>query len=239
MTAAFFLGMLPGLLAGSFAGMLIHRLPRKEPTGGRSRCPLCRKTLAWRDLMPVLGYLLLRGKCRACGAKISPRYPLVELGIGLFSGWLFLCCGPSPAYLKGLAALTCATVAALTDLEHGVIPDRLPAAAAVCGGLLWLAEGDWLAPAAGALTAGLLFPAVLLFRGFIDGGDVKFTAALGTLLGPADARAVLAAAGFVLLVFAALRRKRSEEDIPFGPFLAMGVLVVLLFRTAARGRLFA
>ncbi|MEW6276794.1 MAG: prepilin peptidase, partial [Bacillota bacterium] len=89
----FFLGLsaILGLFVGSFLNVVIYRLPRGEQvTGGRSRCPACGRALAWFDLVPVLSFLLLQGRCRHCLARISPRYPLVELLTGAVFAALFL-----------------------------------------------------------------------------------------------------------------------------------------------------
>ncbi len=165
LTVAF--AALLGAIVGSFANVVVYRLPRGESvvTPG-SRCPSCGRRLAAIDLVPVLSWLFLRGRCRTCGARISPRYPLVEaLMAGLFAA-LVVAFPPEShgaAVLPLLAVVAMLVMAALIDLERYVLPDvlTLPALAlALLGALLW--DGTPGLPAPGDALAGALAGAGVL-----------------------------------------------------------------------------
>lgn len=207
-----------GAVVGSFANVCIHRLPRGESVVfPPSRCPSCRGRIAPWDNVPVLSWLLLRGRCRACRAPISPRYPLVEAATGL----LFLLArwqlGFSPEALAGALLLAACLVLAAIDLESRLLPDEvtlggalLALALAAGRDLLFRPAGEPLDPGSslallsigGALFGALLLwgvrEAYRLFRG-AEGmglGDVKMIAMVGAFLGPAGV--------FVTLFFASL-----------------------------------
>jgi leader peptidase (prepilin peptidase)/N-methyltransferase len=121
-----------GAIVGSFLNVLVHRMPRDEPFGlGRSRCPRCGATIGWYDNVPILSYLLLRGRCRACSGRISLRYPLVEAVTALLFAIAWSrarALAWEPAALGFLAAAGFAAVvvaASFIDLEHKILPDRL------------------------------------------------------------------------------------------------------------------
>ena len=113
-----------GLLIGSFANVCIHRLPLRESVvSPRSRCPSCRAAIAAGDNVPVLSYLFLKGRCRHCGTRISPRYPAVELANGLLYLAVALLDGPTPRALVDMAFVTALLVLSLIDLDHQILPD--------------------------------------------------------------------------------------------------------------------
>ena len=207
-----------GAIAGSFANVCIHRLPRGESVvHPPSRCPACGTHVAWHDNVPVLSWLLLRGRCRACRAPISPRYPLVEAsGAVVFAGAALLW-GPTPLAAGGaLLALACLILVA-TDLETRTLPDEVTLGALALGlAVAAVRERAAAAPGEPALTAhGLLVEAVLgvaagaallelvrrtyaALRGGegMGGGDVKMLAMAGAFTGPAGV--------FLTLFFASL-----------------------------------
>jgi len=225
-----------GLIIGSFLNVVIHRLPRGESVvRGRSHCPACGRTLAWYDLVPVVSYLALRGRCRSCGAPISPRYPLVELLTGAVFAALFYRFGPTPVLIKYLFLASILVAAAFIDLEHYIIPNRLVLVGAG-GGLLSPLLQDvsvWSALSGMAVAGGVLLLLALVSKGGMGLGDVKLAAVVGLFLGwPLGLVAVFFAAclggafGILLLVFGIKRRK---DPIPFGPFIALGTVVTLLW----------
>lgn len=123
-----------GLVTGSFLNACIYRMPRGiSLLTPRSRCPRCSNTLGIADLVPVLSYLSLMGKCHRCREKISPRYPLVELACGTGFLILYLKFGPVPEYLAALTLFSGLVAIALIDWEHGIIPDQINLALAVVG----------------------------------------------------------------------------------------------------------
>jgi len=238
---------LVGLALGSFLNVVITRLPRGERVvGGRSRCPRCGAPLAWYDNIPLYSYLRLRGRCRACGAAIPRRYPLVELAGGLLAAALW---HAFPDRLLLLAYVPfCLALVALSaiDLEHRWLPDviTLPG---IGLGLLWslaLPQLSFPAAAAGALAgAGLLAGVGWLYekwtgRPGLGGGDVKLLAMIGAFLGVAALPLViLVSAGLgtlaglvrVLAQGPGFRGQWRTLSLPYGPFLAGGALLSLFW----------
>jgi leader peptidase (prepilin peptidase)/N-methyltransferase len=238
------LGALLGLVAGSFLATLVIRWPEGQPLSGRSRCDSCGAGVAWADLVPLLGWLALKGRCRACGAAIDPRHPLFEI-MAAAIGLLAMLAVPGPQGLWG-AVLGWVLLALLAlDLQHYWLPDRLTLpllALGLAGGMGTLPE-RLLGAATGG--GGLLLLA-LLYR-WLRGreglglGDVKLMAALGAwlslgLLGP-----LLLAASVAGLAFAAVSRwRRTAEDgavmrVPFGACLALAGFPMWLAANAAGG----
>jgi len=233
-----------GLLAGSFANVVIHRVPAgRSVVRPRSACPGCGAVIAPRDNVPVLSWLLLRGRCRHCGQAISVRYPLVEaamavafavVGARIGADWAL------PAYLLFTWTLV---VVAVIDAATRRIPNRLtypltPALAVllVAAALLDGAPGAALrAVAGGALAfAALLVLALLSPRG-MGMGDVKLAAFIGLGLGYLGwGHLALGLFGaFVLggvagLALIATRLRRRSDQIPFGPYLAVAALIAVV-----------
>lgn len=226
-----------GLVVGSFLNVCIWRLPRGESVVfPPSHCPACGRRLAWRDMVPVLSYIFLRGRCRYCGSRVSLRYPLVEAVTGAAFPFLFCLYGPSPALAASLVLTCVLEVAALVDLEQMRIPNGLLLAGAVAGVLLNLPPGGpgLREMALGVVAgAGPLLAVVLASRGGMGGGDVKLAAVAGLYLGW---RLVLTglflgvlAGGVAAAVMLALRRVGRRDPIPFGPFLAAGFWVAMVW----------
>lgn len=222
-----------GMVIGSFLNVCIYRLPRGESViFPPSRCPSCEHRLGPLDLVPVLSYLSLRGRCRYCGQKISPQYPLVELGMGGLFALLYRVYGPSPELVSRLVLASGLLVAAMIDLRHYRIPNQLVAFLAVAGPLLnlWTHELSWWQVLAGAAVgAGILGALAILSRGGMGEGDVKLAAATGLYLGPVGqalaiflAAAVGAVVGGILILSG---RKRGRDPIPFAPFLGLGSVI--------------
>jgi leader peptidase (prepilin peptidase) / N-methyltransferase len=235
MEAVTFAGVL-GAIVGSFLNVVAYRLPRRESLiTPASHCPSCGAPVKPYDNIPVLSWLLLRGHCRSCAAPISPRYPLVEALTAA------LCVGAVLAH-SSVASITLSIVlillvvpAALIDLEHRIIPNRITA----LGAVLALAIGIALDPAgeperliAGAAAGGFLLLAALAYPGGMGMGDVKLAAVMGLFLGAAVAPAVLIALVSGVLVGAVIIARRGAREgrktaVPFGPFLALGALVAV------------
>lgn len=226
-----------GLLAGSFATAVAHRVPRRIPVAAaRSQCPACGARIAAYDNVPVLSWLLLRGRARCCGARISPRYPLTELLVALLFAATVLVYRDEPAEAAiGLVFVTMLAVVVLTDLERRIIPDKvLLAGALLCVAIAAPTDPGGLAERAIAAAAagGLLFVVALAYPAGMGLGDVKLAAAMGLFLGRAVAPAILAALLAGSLVGLALIARHGPSArkmaIPFGPFLALGGVVGLL-----------
>jgi leader peptidase (prepilin peptidase)/N-methyltransferase len=229
--AAFFL--LPGLAVGSFLNVVAARVPLKRSVvTPRSACMSCQAELAWYDNIPVFSYLILRGKCRSCGAHIAIRYPLVELATALLiSGcvWKFGLTADA-----AVAAFFCAALVAVsaTDLEHRIIPNRivLPAAAIVLVAQTALHPGvEWILGALGA--SGFLFAAALAYPKGMGMGDVKMALFMGAMLGRTVTVALMVGMISALVPSVVLLARHGSAarkmGIPFGPFLALGSIVAL------------
>jgi leader peptidase (prepilin peptidase)/N-methyltransferase len=224
-----------GLVVGSFLNVCIWRLPREESiVRPGSHCPACGAALGARDLVPVLSWLVLRGKCRFCGAKISPRYPAVELLTGALFVWCFLRFGLSSQLAPALIFSAFLVAITFIDLDHQIILDGMLALLATAGlGLgLWLGQLGFVDMLTGAgVGGGLLLALAVISGGGMGGGDVKFAAALGFWLGwPGILLCLLISfvAGGVISLLLLLTKLRGRKDfIPFGPFIAIGAWVTL------------
>lgn len=230
-----------GLAAGSFANVLIYRLPRRESIVlPGSHCPLCGAPIPWYLNVPLLSWIALRGRCSKCRERISLRYPAVEAAAGclfLASAWVW---GPTAS--TGAACCFCllCLCLGLIDLEHQILPDRLtyPGLAlglAFCPFVAWT---DWrqalIGAAAGAAVPALLIFAYGLFKVDAMGwGDVKFLAMIGAFLGWKSLLlcllwgAVLGVAiggGYLLAT-----GKGRRTPLPFGTFLAIAAVLSLFF----------
>jgi leader peptidase (prepilin peptidase)/N-methyltransferase len=227
-----------GLVAGSFVTAVAHRVPRGiSIAGARSECPACGAQIAAYDNVPVLSWLLLRGRARCCGAGISPRYPLTELALGiLFAITVVVHRHDSVAEVAvDLVFLTMLAAVTLTDLEQRIIPNKI----LLAGAILCLAIAAPTDPAglperaiAAAGAGGVLFLAALAYPGGMGLGDVKLAATMGLFLGKAVAPAILVALlGGSLIGLALIARHGASARkmaIPFGPFLALGGVVGML-----------
>jgi leader peptidase (prepilin peptidase)/N-methyltransferase len=230
-----FAGVL-GAIAGSFLNVVAYRLPRRESiVSPGSRCPGCGAPVRPYDNVPIVSYLVLRGRCRGCSARISPRYPLVEaLTAALCVGVVIAHPSGAPLVL-GVLLVLLLVPAAVIDLEHRIVPNRLTAA----GALLALALGTILDPAgeperliAGAGAGGLLLVAALAYPGGMGMGDVKLAGMMGLFLGRGVAAALAIAflsgtlAGVAIIARKGVRGGRKTA-VPFGPFLALGGVVAV------------
>ncbi len=233
--AAFaFLG---GLLVGSFTTVVSYRVPRRESiVGPRSRCPGCGAQIAAYDNVPVVSWLILRGRARCCGTAISPRYPLTELATGLlWAATVLVLWDDAGEIALGLVFVTTLVIVTVTDLELRLIPNRVLLPAAIAGLVIAAVSDPGSLPErlAAALGAGGLFLlAALAYPRGMGLGDVKLAATMGLFLGRDVAAAILVAllAGSAVGLVLLLRHGSAarKQAIPFGPFLALGGVVGLL-----------
>jgi leader peptidase (prepilin peptidase)/N-methyltransferase len=222
-----------GLLIGSFLNVVIWRLPRGESLWRPgSRCPSCGADVKPWDNLPVVSWLLLRGRCRNCGAAISARYPIVEA----LTAAAFVTAAATRGVDDDLAlwlpfAAVLIAVAGI-DLDHKIIPDKILLPAAVWGlaaTILFRPDNvdDGLIAGASAFVA--LFAAALAYPAGMGMGDVKLAGVMGIYLGSSVAPAMLAAflAGSIvgIAIIAREGRDARKKGVPFGPFLALGGLV--------------
>lgn len=236
-----------GLLIGSFLALVSVRLPNDEPVVmGRSRCRGCGRTLAWWKLVPLIGWLIQRGRCRDCGAAISPRYPLIELGAAGVGAWAAVA-GSSPVEALCLAVLGWQLLlVAVIDAEHQWLPDALTwplgttglIAAVVLGWPNW--SGALVSPVAGMIVGfGGLWLLAFLYRRIrgrdgLGGGDPFLLGAGGAWVGWIGLPSVLlwASAAGLSLVFARLILRRPvamHDRLAFGVFLAVGIWMTQLY----------
>jgi len=224
----------PGLAIGSFLNVVASRVPlRRSLVKPASACMSCGVEIGARDNVPVLSYLLLRGRCRNCGVHIPARYPAVELVTGLLVAACGLRFGLTP--YAGVAAAFCIVLVAISaiDIEHRIVPNRivLPAAAlALVVQVVREPSIEWPVAALGAAL--FLFVAALAYPRGMGMGDVKLALLLGAVLGWTVAAGMmigLLAALVPALVLAATRgiSVTRKTAIPFAPFLAFGAVVAL------------
>jgi leader peptidase (prepilin peptidase) / N-methyltransferase len=225
--------LVPGLALGSFLNVVAARLPeRRSLVRPGSACGSCATAIAWYDNVPVLSYLLLRGRCRTCSARIGLVYPAVELATaGLLAGCL-IAFGLS--LQAAAAAVFCAALVVITatDLSHRIVPNRvvLPAAAVVLA-LMTASEPspEWAIAAVGA--SAFLLAAALAYPAGMGMGDVKLALLMGAALGRTVTVALLLGMIVALVpavvLFARHGSKARKMAIPFAPFLAIGSIVAL------------
>ena len=235
METATFAGVL-GAVFGSFLNVVAYRLPRHESLiTPASHCPSCGTPLKPYDNVPILSWLVLRGHCRSCKGSISARYPLVETLTAALCVGAVLTHHSAGAIALSVVLILVVVPAALIDLEHRIIPNRITALGAVLALAIGLAldpggEGERLI--AGAAAAGVLLVAALAYPGGMGMGDVKLAGMMGLFLGAAVAPALLIAllTGALLGVLVIARkgaRAGRKTAVAFGPFLALGALLAV------------
>ena len=233
MTAAAALVIAPALALGSFLNVVAIRVPeRRSLLRPPSSCGSCGEEILWRDNVPVLSYLLLRGHCRHCDARISPLYPLVE---AVTAALIVACVAVFGATLEAaLAAAFCAVLVTLSviDWNHRIVPNRivLPAAAvALVAHTAIEPSPEWLVAA--LCASGFLFVAVLAYPKGLGMGDVKLALLLGAVLGASVGVALMIGMFAALIPAVALFARHGtaarKMGLPFVPFLALGSVVAL------------
>lgn len=239
-----------GLVVGSFLNVLIFRIHAgKQFTQGRSECPHCHKVLHWYELIPVLSWLVQRGRCRGCGKPISVQYPLVELLTSLaFILTLFTVLPYSlvtwAIYVAWIYVICSLIVLAVYDIRWYLLPDKLlipliPAALLILG--LHIAAGAPISTLWGPLEAAVLFGggfyALAAVSGgrWMGGGDIKLAFVMGLLLGLQKTSVAMfiafVAASVVGLLLISLKIKKRSDHIPFGPFLIGGTVIAFWYGT--------
>ena len=243
-----------GLIAGSFLNCVIYRLEKEEnPLKGHSYCPNCKHTLDWQDLVPIFSFLLLKGRCRYCGKKISYQYPLVELLTGFLFVFIFWHLGfsfdlssefqiPNFFYLSFVSCFL--VIIFVYDLKRYIIPDVVVYPAIVVSGIWYLVAGiffkfytkyeilNTIYSVVGAAAFFLVI--VLISKGKWMGiGDIKLAFFMGLFLSWPNILVALFSAffigaiiGVILIIFG---KKTLKSEVPFGPFLVAGTFLALFW----------
>lgn len=233
------IAFLYGIVIGSFLNVCIYRMPKEENlvTVG-SHCMKCGHRLKWYDLFPVFSWLFLKGKCRYCGAGISPQYPLVELLNGVLYVLIFIVNGWSPDSVLWCILTSALIVLSMIDYRTMMIPTAVDLVILVVGILhLVLHLNEWLYYVAGFVFASLfLLLCALLFRGVtgksgLGLGDVELMACAGLCVGWGHSLlAIILGSVFGAIIEGiriAVTKKRGK--FPFGPYLSMGVFIAMLW----------
>ncbi len=225
-----------GLATGSFLNVVIHRFPREQSVvRPPSACPSCKRRLTVGELVPVAGYIFLRGRCAGCSEKISPRYPLVELATGLIFIAVWWQFGPGIAFIRPLFLLCLLLVISIIDLDYFRVPNVMVVtglAAGVVFQLILPADITWGDALLGVLVGGgTMLLVVIISRGGMGAGDFKLMAMIGFYLGPGGTALTMfigfllgAAVGLVLMIWKNYGRK---DPLPFAPFLSLAALTVV------------
>jgi leader peptidase (prepilin peptidase) / N-methyltransferase len=226
-----------GLIVGSFLNVVIARLPEgRSLWGPRSMCPGCGSPIAWYDNIPVVSFVALRAHCRHCAMPISWQYPLTEAGTALLFGVAYMVFGLTSDLPVALALLAALVAITGIDLQRQLIPDVITLPGIMVGFLASLVTDrvSWLDSLLGiAVGGGLFFVIIVASGGGMGGGDMKLGAMLGAFLGwqlvlLATFIAVVVGGGLAIGLMAAKLRRRKDA-IPFGPFLAAGGAIGLLW----------
>jgi leader peptidase (prepilin peptidase) / N-methyltransferase len=226
-----------GLALGSFFTVLIERWPAgRSLVSPRSSCDACERALTPLEMVPVLSWIGLRGRCRGCGARVDARYAAIELATAVLAAGAIVAFGPTWRGLAVAILLVALVPVVVIDLRHRLIPDIvvLPAAIAGLACAVLADPSRWWVPVASALgAAGFLLIVVLIRPDGMGMGDVKLALLLGAVLGAAvvPALAVAFAAGALIgLGLIAVRGSAARRmAVPFGPFLSAGALVALVW----------
>jgi leader peptidase (prepilin peptidase)/N-methyltransferase len=225
-----------GAIFGSFFNVVAYRLPRRESLARpRSRCPQCETPIKPYDNIPVLSWLALRGRCRACGTRISVRYPLVEAGTAVLCTLVVVDKGFDEDAILGLALVLLLVPVALIDLDTQTIPNKLMIVGAIAApALVLLTEPDAIVEHLIACVAagGFFLLAVLAYPRGMGIGDIKLAGVLGLFLGRAVGPAIFLAlvtgtvVGGLIMARKGMKEGRKTK-VPFGPFLALGGYIAL------------
>jgi leader peptidase (prepilin peptidase)/N-methyltransferase len=231
-----------GLIIGSFLNVVIYRLPEHQSiVSPPSHCPRCGKQIKPYDNIPLLSYIILRGKCRYCGSRISPRYPAVELITGLLAAGLFIKYGFSVDLIGFFILSACLIAITFIDIDHRIIPNTISYPGTIIGfaASFFVSINNPINATIGILTgAGILFATAFIYKAVtgVEGmgmGDVKLMAMIGAFLGWEAAIFTIIISAFIgsivgvsLVLFAGKGRRYA---IPYGPFISASAIIYLFY----------
>ena len=247
MTVIYIYSLIFGLIIGSFLNVCIYRIPANVSLlWPPSTCPKCKTRIKFYDNIPVLSYLILRGKCRHCKEPISAQYPLIELLTGLITLLVVWVLGFSAWTLIALFITYCLIVLSIIDFKLLIIPDRFSIGLAVFGLVVSFINpafsGDWLAKFLQSLLGGAVgffglwgmavVGSMIFKKEAMGGGDIKLLAAVGTITGLEGVISTLMLSSFTGLIYyaalALLKKNPQNKAIPFGPFISLGLFINIL-----------
>ena len=231
-----------GLIVGSFSNVCIYRIPRNESIiYPASHCPKCRSNITPKDNIPLLSYILLKGRCRNCKSKISIQYPIVELLTGLIYLIVYLIYGLSVQTLIYIVLSSALIIIAFIDLNEQIVPDVISLPGIVVGFIIsfFVSYISFINSALGVLVGGGIIliiglaGSVIFKKEAMGGGDIKLAAMIGAFLGWRYIVISLflgfflgALAGIILILS---KIKSREDTVPFGPFIVLGSFITLLW----------
>ncbi len=231
-----------GLIVGSFNNVCIYRIPRNESIiYPASHCPKCRSSIKPIDNIPLLSYILLKGKCRNCGSKIPIQYPVVEFLTGIIYIFIFLIYGLTLQWLIYIILSSTLIIIAFIDLNEQIVPDIISLPGIVIGLILsfFVPYISFINSVLGVVVGGgIIFiiglaGSVIFKKEAMGGGDVKLAAMIGAFLGWKYTIISLFLGfflGALVGIFLILSKIKSREDmVPFGPFIALGSFITLLW----------
>ncbi|MDQ6974732.1 MAG: prepilin peptidase [Mariprofundaceae bacterium] len=229
-----------GLMVGSFSNVCVYRIPRGESIAfPSSHCPNCQHDIAWYDNIPLLSWLILKGKCRHCQLAISSRYPFLEFLMGLSWALLAWKLGPSPLLLEAIVLVSLLWVLSLIDYETGYLPDVLALPGVLIGVAFAWWTGDIQSSLWGAVVGyGSFWLVAKLFFLFtkkegMGEGDFKLLAMLGAFMGwqalPFIVFVSSLVGAVVGIAYLKLSKQGKDTEIPFGPYLAMAGMLWFLW----------
>ncbi len=229
-----------GAVVGSFLNVCIYRLPAdRSVVSPPSSCPSCGKRLRAAELVPVISFLLQRGRCKGCGTGISMQYPAVELLTAVLFVASFLKFGATPDLLFNTVFICLLIVLTFTDINTQIIPDQVNALAALTGLAYALYRGQFVnGLLAAILGAGFMYCVYLAGtkiykKEAMGGGDIKLTFAAGAFFGTGMIVPVMFGSYFlaaaIILPMLLLGKKGRTDEIAFGPFIALSALIFIFF----------
>jgi leader peptidase (prepilin peptidase)/N-methyltransferase len=231
-----------GAVVGSFLNVCIFRLPAEASiVKPRSQCPYCHHPIRNCDNIPLISFIILRGKCRDCGGKISWRYPLVELITALLALLLFLKFSLTLSFLIFFIFTAVLIVITFIDLDHQIIPDilTLPGIPIFCLAAIFLLKIPWLESLLGLLIGGgILFTIAFVYeliskREGMGGGDIKLLAMIGGFFGWKSLMFILLFSSFsgaiVGITAMIIKKQDMKYAVPFGPFLSAAAVAYLFW----------
>lgn len=226
-----------GIVFGSFFNVVGLRVPKKQSIAyPPSHCPSCERQLTAIDLLPVLSYVLLRGKCRTCKAKVSPIYPSMELLTGILFALAYVHFGLTAEFFVALLFISMLVCITVSDIAYMLIPNKillffLPL---LVVGRIFSPLTPWWDSLLGAVVGfGMLYIVALLSRGGMGGGDIKLFFVIGIVLGTVKTLLTLAFASAIGLVIGIIvlrmTKKGRKTPVPFGPSIALAAIILYFY----------